>query len=116
VLRAHGAELVSTVGPDSFHVTLPRGEAFTRSILGLAAAGARILDVAGNDEIALTAIARQPIDRTDRPPAGALLAVDPLLTDPAARRLTLRAPLPQLADVASWLQGRGATIEHVFDY
>jgi hypothetical protein len=116
VLRAHGAELVSTVGPDSFNVTLPRGEAFTRSILGLAAAGARILDVAGNDEIAITAIARQPIDRADRPPAGALLSVDPLLTDPAARRLTLRAPLPQLADVAAWLQGRGATIEHVFDY
>lgn len=116
VLQAHGAEIVSTVGPDSFNVTLPRGEAFTRSVLGLTEAGARILDVAGNDEIALTAIARQPVDRTDKPPAGSLLSVDPLLIEPAAHRLTLRTPLVQLADVAAWLKGRGATVEHVYDY
>ena len=61
LLQANGVELVSTVGPGSFIVTLPRGDAFTRSVAGLIGGGARVLDVAGNDEIALTAIVKAPI-------------------------------------------------------
>jgi hypothetical protein len=116
VLQSHGADIVSTVGADSFRVTLPRGAAFTRSVLGLAGAGARILDVAGNDEIALTALVSQPLAGTEQPPTGRLLSMDPLLTDPGARRLTLRTPVAGLADMAAWLRDRGASIEHVVDY
>ena len=112
VLQANGAEIVSTVGPGSFIVTLPRGDAFTRSLVGLIGGGVKILDVAGNDEIALTAIVRRPATgpsaADEAPPAGRVLASDALLTEPAARRLTLRAPLARLADLAAWLQRRGA--------
>jgi hypothetical protein len=114
-LQANAAEVVSTVGPGSFIVTLPRGEAFTRSVLGLTASGARLLDVAGNDEIALTAVVRSGA-ADEPPPAGRLLASDPLLTEPSARRLTLRTPLAKLAEVAAWLQGRGAAVELLYDY
>src|SRR5262249_8822499 len=48
VLQANGAEVVSTVGPGSFIATLPRGDAFMRSVVGLVGSGARVLDVAGN--------------------------------------------------------------------
>ncbi len=120
VLQANGAELVSTVGPGSFIVTLPRGDAFTRSIVGLLDGGVKVLDVAGNDEIALTAVLRQPAPvaaaAEEAPPAGRLLASDALLTEPAARRLTVRAPLARLADVAAWLRRRGAAIEQIYDY
>jgi len=118
VLEANGAEIVSTVGPGSFIVTLPRGEAFTRSVVGLIAAGVKVLDVAGNDEIALTAIVQQgaPGLAEEPPPAGRVLARDPLLTQPSAHRLTLRSPLARLADVAAWLQRRGAVLEQFYDY
>ena len=83
VLQANGAEIVSTVGPGSFIVTLPRGDAFTRSLVGLIGGGVKVLDVAGNDEIALTAIV-QPAARAavaeEAPPAGRVLASDALLT------------------------------------
>jgi hypothetical protein len=117
-LQASGAEIVSTVGPGSYIVTLPRGEAFTRSAAGLVAAGAKLLDVAGNDEIALTAIARTPEGgvEADPLPAGRLLASDPLLTEPSARRLTVRTPLARLGDVAAWLRRRGAVLERLYDY
>jgi hypothetical protein len=115
-LQANGAEVVSTVGPGSFNVTLPRGDAFTRAAIGLAGSGAKLLDVAGNDEIALTASVRQPIAATDGPPAGRVLANDPLLTDPAVSRLTLRAPLAKLAEVLAWLNQRGAVVEQLYDY
>jgi len=122
VLQANGAELVSTVGPGSFIVTLPRGEAFTRSLVGLVGGGVKVLDVAGNDEIALTAIVRSAPHATagsapdEAPPAGRVLAADPLLTEPSARRLTLRTPLARLGDVAAWLQRRGAVLERFYDY
>lgn len=115
-LQANGAEIVSTVGPGSFIVTLPRGAAFTRSVVGLIGAGVKVLDVAGNDEIALTAIVRQPGAAEEGPPAGRVLASDPLLTDPVARRLTVRTPLSRLADVSAWLQRRGAVLEQFYDY
>ena len=119
VLQANGAEIVSTVGPGSFIVTLPRGDAFTRSLVGLIGGGVKVLDVAGNDEIALTAIVRPAAGSAaaeEAPPAGRVLASDALLTEPAARRLTLRAPLARLAEMATWLQRRGAVLEQLYDY
>jgi hypothetical protein len=121
VLQANGVEIVSTVGPGSFIVTLPRGDAFTRSLAGLIGGGVKVLDVAGNDEIALTAIVRPAptgaaaaVD--EAPPAGRVLSSDPLLTEPSARRLTLRTPLARLADVTAWLQRHGAAVEQFYDY
>ena len=70
--------------------------------------------------IALTAIVRQPATGSpsaeEAPPAGRLLATDALLTEPAARRLTLRAPVARLADLMAWLQRRGAVLEQLYDY
>ena len=118
-IQASGAELVSTVGPGSFIVTVPRGDAFMRTLVGLVGSGARVLDVAGNDEIVIVAVQRADAaaaPSSDQPPAGSLLASDPRLLEPTARRLTLRAPLARLAEVFTWLQARGATIETIVDY
>ena len=119
VLQANGAELVSTVGPGSFIVTLPRGDAFMRAIVGLVGSGARVLDVAGNDgswSSRVTRAGAAAAPSGDRPPSGHVLASEPRLVDPSARRLTVRVPLAKLADVFAWLQARGATIETIVDY
>ena len=79
----------------------------------------KVLDVAGNDEIALTAIVRAgggPAAAEEAPPAGRVLASDALLTEPSARRLTVRAPLARLAEMSTWLQRRGAVLERLYDY
>jgi hypothetical protein len=118
-IQANGGELVSTVGPGSFIVTVPRGDAFMRTIVGLVGSGARILDVAGNDEIVIVAVTSAgdvAAPSGEQPPAGALLASDPRLIDPSGRRLTVRVPLAKLADVFAWLRTRGATIETIVDY
>jgi hypothetical protein len=75
--------------------------------------------VAGNDEIALTAIVRPRLEAggvPEAPPAGRVLATDPLLTEPFAHRLTVRTPLARLADMTAWLQRRGAVLERLYDY
>ena len=114
-LQANGAEVVRAIGPGSFIVTLPRGEAFARSVVGLTGAGARVLDVAGNDEIAITAVIPDAAAAAPGPASGQVLAVDPRLVDPGAR-LTIRVPTAKIADVFAWLHARKATIEAVLDY
>jgi hypothetical protein len=68
----------------------------------------------------LTAIVKAPLTGNaateEALPAGRLMASNPLLTDPSARRLTVRAPLARLADVTAWLQRRGAVLEQIYDY
>ena len=74
--------------------------------------------MAGNDEIALTAVVPQAapgVPRRHRRRA-ACWRRDPLLTEPSARRLTVRTPLARLAEVAAWLQRRGAVLEQLYDY
>ena len=92
VLQATAPRSSRPSGPDRSSSRC-RGDAFTRSLVGLIGGGVKVLDVAGNDEIALTAIVRPAAGSAvaeEAPPAGRVLASDALLTEPAARRLTLR--------------------------
>jgi hypothetical protein len=74
----------------------------------------QFLNVAGNDEILLTAVA--PRELKERLPAGQILSSLPMLTQPPARRLAVRVPLERLTDLIVWLRDRGVTVEHVYDY
>jgi hypothetical protein len=105
---------VHQVGEGSFIVRLPRYEAFTAVVLSLAAQGVRFVNVAGNDEILLTAVATRGVSSL---PAGTSLLVDePILTEGPKRRVALRVPLTALTDVISALRSQHAVIEHVYDY
>lgn len=105
---------VKDVAPGSSVVTLPRYEAFTDVVRALARQGVRFRDVAGNDVIALSAIARRG---TSPPPdAGTLLFSAPILTDPAATRLVVRTPVASLHAAPAALERAGARLEHVYDY
>jgi hypothetical protein len=104
---------VKDVGANSFIVTMPRYEAFTVQALVLIRRDVQFLDIAGNDEILITAIvpAAFAADRA----VGAIL-VEPLLTDEASRRIALRVPVRSLHSVVLGLEEGGATIEHLYDY
>ena len=105
---------IKAVAPRSYIVTLPRYEAFTQVVVALAKQGVRFREVAGNDEILLTAIAPGAWD--DRLGTAELLFSESLLTNPAARRIAVRAPVASLHLILADLPSRGVTIEHLYDY
>jgi hypothetical protein len=105
---------VKTLGPRAHIVTLPRYAAFTGVATALAKQGVRFHDVAGNDEILLTAIAPRELDL--HPAAGAVLSSEEILTNPAMKRIGVRVPVRTLHMILTDLPARGASVEHLYDY
>lgn len=96
-------------------VRLPRYEAFTTAVLALLDGGARFRDIAGNDEILVTALGPAAIDeRALR--HGNVVTSRSLLTDPGTERLAVRVDVADLHRAIPELRNAGATIEHVYDY
>jgi hypothetical protein len=98
----------------SFIVTIPRYEAFTTRALMLIADGVRFVDIAGNDEMLVTAIAPSSLAAEDI--GGALILNETLLTDPTRARIAMKAPVHSLHTIVERLQRRGAKVEHLYDY
>ena len=105
---------IKAVGDRSYIVTLPRFEAFTPMVTGLAKQGVRFREFAGNDEILLTAIA--PSALNFRLATGEVLLKEPLLTNPGATRIAVKAPVESLHTVLADLTRQGITIERLYDY
>jgi hypothetical protein len=105
---------IKTVTARSHVVAMPRHDALTPIVLGLARQGVRFRELAGNDEILVTAIAPDALD--SRLVAGTLLFSEPLLTNPAAKRIAVRAPVTSLHAILADLASRGATVERLYDY
>lgn len=105
---------VKDLGPGGMVVTLPRYEPFTELVRALVHQGARFRDVAGNDTIVVSALARGGA----RPgaEAGAIIFSAPILTEPAAARLVLRTPVASLHAAVPALEYVGVRLEHVYDY
>jgi hypothetical protein len=105
--------LVRAGGDRSFVVTLPRYEQFTHTVLGLQARGIRFVDIAGNDEILVTAIVPAAMQYQSQ---GGVIASRPILTDASRKRIAVRAPVRSLSDVIAHLKERRGSIEHLYDY
>src|SRR5262245_13907893 len=80
---------VKAIGDRSYIVTIPRSEAFTPIVVGLTKQGVRVREFAGNDEILLTAIAPSALEF--RLARGEVLLREPLLTNPGATRVAVKA-------------------------
>jgi hypothetical protein len=105
---------VKTLGPRSYIVALPRYAAFTPVVTALAKQGVRFHDLAGNDEILLTAIA--PREMNLHPASGGIVLSEEILTDPATKRIGVRVPVRTLHVILTDLAARGASVEHLYDY
>ncbi|HEX4809293.1 MAG TPA: hypothetical protein VH325_10200 [Bryobacteraceae bacterium] len=105
---------IKEIGPGSEIVIIPRYQEFTDTADRLVKAGVRFLDVAGNAEILLTAIA--PTDATDSVPNSQLLFSTEILTRPKSRRMALRCPVSSLDAVMGSIALHGWKIEHLYDY
>ncbi len=76
--------------------------------------GVRFLDIAGNDEIFLTAIA--PKSWKNELQDGRLLFSMKILTRPGLIRLAIIAPVKSLHRLLPILEKANVQIEHLYDY
>jgi len=105
---------ITHLGADRFIVRLPRYEAFTQVALELIDRGMTFDQIAGNDDVLVTAIA--PGKWQDRPVDAELIAALPILTEAPKTRLAIRARVAALHELVGWLRARGAKVEHIYDY
>jgi hypothetical protein len=95
-------------------VALPRYGAFTEMVSALERRNVLFLDIAGNDDILVTAVVPRGVRYAPRD--GTVVLEAPLLTDPGQRRVGVRAAVRDLHLVVDDLEGRGLRLEHVYDY
>jgi hypothetical protein len=105
---------VKTLGLRSYIVALPRYAAFTPVVTALVKQGVRFHDLAGNNEILLTAIAPRELDLHAM--SGGIVLSEEILTNPATKRIGVRVPVRTLHVILTDLPTRGASVEHLYDY
>lgn len=105
---------IKAVGGGSYVVTLPRHDGFTPVVVGLVRQGVKLRELAGNTEVLLTATVSSA--RDIQLATGEIILWEPLLTNPAAARIAVRAPAADLRAVLTGLAARGATLERLYDY
>ena len=109
-----GLQAIRPAASGALVVTGPRYEAFTQTTLAFARRGAEFVDIAGNDEILVTALAPTAWE-ADLEGATELFRFE-RVTDPARSRVALRTEVRRLGSVIRALEAQGITVEHVYDY
>jgi hypothetical protein len=105
---------VKEMGDMSYVISVPHYQDFTDIIPWLAKNGVRFLDISGNDEIMLTAVAQT--DWNYNVSYGEQIFSMKVLTNPPLKRIAIRIPVNSLNLVLSELEASGIKIEHIYDY
>ena len=100
--RADGTTVIET----------PRYREFTEILLGLAARGRDVVEIAGNDDIFITLLLPPGAPQVK----GQRLVSVPLQARPGWRRDGLAVKVPQLAELMRNAGRSGAQFEHAYDY
>jgi hypothetical protein len=106
--------VVREVDATSRIIEIPRYEPFREILTRFAEEKVPIVEIAGNDEILVTAITDRAW-KADVAPAQVLFGMG-ILTEPERQRIALRVPVPALEIVLPKLRQSRATIEHLYDY
>jgi hypothetical protein len=105
---------VKEVGPGAYIVIIPRYQEFTAVAEWLADRDIHFVEIAGNDEILVSAIV--PRDWNYNLAAGEEAFSNELATAPAAKRMAISTPVSALHTVVKQLRNGGIKVEHVYDY
>jgi len=101
-------------GDGDLVVTVPRWGGFTEVIPKLAAAGARFVEISGNDEIVVTGVQLQDAEGV---PAHARLLFDSMVISPTGRKRSVYlVRVERLAEALNSFRRNGIEVEHVFDF
>jgi hypothetical protein len=105
---------IKAVGPGAFIVAIPRYQEFTVVATELARQNVRFVEIAGNDEILLTAIA--PRLWSGAVDQGEVVFSAEIPTEPEYKRVGIKCPVGGLGSVLQALAGLGIRTEHVYDF
>jgi hypothetical protein len=95
-------------------IGLPRYEGFTQTVPKLAKQGVRFIEIAGNQQIMVSALA--PKEWTYHLQEGEVLFSMDVLTQPHLKRMTLNLPVKSLHTILAALESDGVVLEHLYDY
>ena len=98
----------------SLIVSIARYDAFTLIANDLALSGVQFIELAGNDDVMLVAIA--PRDWSYDLPAGQVLFEMPVLIDPKLKRVAIKVPVTSLHQILQELDKREYRVERIYDY
>jgi hypothetical protein len=107
-------KIVQSFGDGTHIVSIPRWGPFTEIVPKLAARGVRFLEIAGNDDIALSVI--EPSNRLPLTGLGQRVLNSKLVSDPSRTRAVLFVPVRDLSHALRTLASKGARLEHIYDY
>jgi hypothetical protein len=105
---------VKEVGPGEYIVIIPRYQEFTTVAEWLADRDVHFVEIAGNDEILVSAIA--PRNWSYNLTAGEEAFSTALATAPEWKRVAISTPVGSLHRVLNDLRSGGIKVEHVYDY
>ncbi len=107
-------KVLDHLGGDSYLVSLPRYEPFKQAVQNLLYDGARLVEVAGNEQILMTVMA--PTRWQDLRHRGRLVCEWELVTAPERKRVALLVPIAQLHEILPSLDEEGIQIDHLYDF
>ena len=105
---------VAAEAEDGVVLDVPRYRAFTGLVGSIANAGGRVAEIAGNDDILLTALASGPSGPGAVPGARVLARIE--RPGFAEDRLLVMVEVGRLTDIVRALDAGGLRLEHVYDY
>jgi hypothetical protein len=112
--RESQIEIVQQINDLTAIASVPRYEAFTQLVPRLTRQGVQFVEIAGNDEILLTAFVPRlwEYDLTE----GKLLFEMPILTQPNHKRIAVKASVKSLHLLLAEMERREVRLEHIYDY
>ena len=107
-------KIIKAIDDEAVIAAVPRYEAFTKIVPRLIEQGVQFVEIAGNDEILITAIAPRYWEYTLT--EGELLFTMEILTQPDLQRVAVKTPVESLHSILIDLEASEVKIEHIYDY
>lgn len=109
-----GATHKSELTPGTALLQIERWKEFSEVVPALAYAGVDFVEIAGNDDIAVSLI--EPSDSSWQPSAGERLFTSRVVTDPGRARAVWFVPVAELGGFLRQARQARLTFEHLYDY
>jgi len=109
-----GAARKAELGPGTALLQIERWKEFSEVVPALAYAGVDFIEIAGNDDIAVSLI--EPSGSSWQPNAGERLFTSRVVTAPERSRAVWFVPVTELAGFLRQARQAGLTFEHLYDY
>lgn len=107
-------KVVRSFGDGTHIVSIPRWGPFTELVPKLAARGVRFLEIAGNDDVALSVI--RPSNAPQLRGMGQRVFDSKIVSDGSRVRTVLLVSVSQLSYALNTLASKDAQLEHIYDY